>query len=267
MKGTDAKVSNMGLISALVIDDNAFDRRRLLRIAKETCLDFYLKEVSEVHEFGHILDQDKFDIIFVDLNLVDANGMNLLPVVRSHQVNKNAAMIMVAGDDQAEVALSALRAGFADYIEKSALSKASLERATINAIQKTRLAKVAVAAEAETKSIEAVLKSFSTACSEEMQPMLVRMVRQIRQLKSEIGQYVTSESISQIENTCARMDEFFQDLSSLADEGELSSIVASSLLGQPQALRTSVISQAGQRQVENGSCSKTIKPRRPSQNL
>ena len=105
------------VVSALIIDDNAFDRRRFERTAKETSIDFYLKEVSDVEEFGHILDQDKFDVIFVDLNLAGASGMNLLPGVRAHHINKDAAMIMVAGDDQAEVALEALRAGFTDYIE------------------------------------------------------------------------------------------------------------------------------------------------------
>jgi PleD family two-component response regulator len=214
-----------GLISALVIDDNAFDRRRLLRIADETNLDFYLKEVSNVEEFGHILDQEKFDVIFVDLNLAGASGLNLLPGVRSHHVNKDAAMIMVAGNSQAELALEALRAGFSDYIEKEALSKSSLERATVNALQKMRLSNAAFTAEAETKSVEAVLKTFAEACSEEMRPMMSRMLRQIRQMKSETEHSGASNSITQIETTCTRMEEFFRDLASLADEGRLSSVV------------------------------------------
>lgn len=234
-----SKPINLGLISALVIDDNAFDRRRLVRIAGETNLDFYLKEVGDVEEFAHILDNEKFDVIFVDLNLAGANGMNLLPGVRNHHVNKDAAMIMVAGNSQAELALEALRAGFSDYIEKEALSKSSLERATVNALQKLRLSRAAVTAEAETKSVESVLKSFAEACSLEMRPMMARMVRQIRQMKSEAEQYGASNSITQIENTCTRIEEFFRDLASLAEQGRLSSVVVPGIPAPAEIAATS----------------------------
>jgi hypothetical protein len=74
-----------------------------------------------------------------------------------------------------------------------------------------------------------VLNTFSTACSQEMRPMLVRMVRQIRQLKSEVTTQAQADSITVIEQTCARMEEFFEDLSSLARDGQLQSVVANPL--------------------------------------
>lgn len=214
------------IVSALMIDDNAFDRRRLVRVAGETCLDFLIQEVGDVEAFGRALDSEKFDVVYVDLNLAGASGMNLLPAVRNHRVNRDAAMIMVAGDGQAEVALEAVRAGFADYIEKDKLNASALERATLNALEKRKLTNRADEAAAETRSIEGVLNSFARACTTEMRPMLTRMVRQVRQLRSE---QVMSEqgcaSIGQIEQTCARMDEFLQDLGSLANEGQLSTIL------------------------------------------
>ena len=238
MNTVAAKSKRFGLISALIVDDNTFDRRRFLRIADETNLDFYLKEVSDVEEFGSILDQEKFDIIFVDLDLAGASGLALLPGVRTHNVNKNAAMIMVAGNNQAEVALDAIRSGYADYIEKEALSIASLERATINALQKSQLSRAAVSAEAETKSVEAVLKSFATACGQEMRPMTARMLRQIRQLKPAAENFEVPDSIAQIENTCIRMEEFFQDLASLAEEGKLSTVVVPEIALRPELSAT-----------------------------
>lgn len=222
--------SNFGLISALVIDDNAFDRRRLARIADDTDLDFFIKEVGSVQEFGHILDQEKFDVIYVDLNLAGEDGTKLLPGVRAHHTNRDAAMIMIAGNNQAEEALRAIRAGFADYIEKEVLSPATLERATVNALQKSRLTRAAISAEEETKSIEKVLKSFATACSHEMRPMMTRMVRQVRQMKSEAETLgIQSKNLVDIEQTCARMDEFFQDLGSMATAGNLSSVIGASV--------------------------------------
>jgi len=258
-----AEPSLAGLISALVIDDNTFDRRRFLRIADETSLDFYVKEAGDIEEFSHILDQDKFDVIFVDLNLAGASGMTLLPGVRAHHVNKDAAMIMVAGDNQAGVALDALRAGFADYIEKDALSKESLERATINALQKTRLTRAAFTAEAETKSVEAVLKSFSQACSQEMRPMMTRMVRQIRQMKSESKHFGERDSIAQIENTCSRMEEFLRDMASLAEDGKLASVVGAHVATAEINLASTTVSTEEDHHTKPRRI-KTERPRRPS---
>lgn len=229
------EAKNFGHVSALIIDDNMFDRRRFIRIANETNLDFYLKEASNIQEFGDLLDQDKFDVIFIDLNLGADSGMSLLPIVRAHQVNKKAAVIMVAGDSHAEVALEALREGFADYIEKDVLSEGSLERTTINALQKARLSNVAVSAVAETHKVENVLANFSEACSLEMRPLMARMVRQLRQVKSATAAYGVQDDFTDIEGTCARIDEFFQDLAGLGKEGQLTSFVEASLNGQSAA--------------------------------
>jgi len=227
MSLTKMDPENMGLVCALVIDDNTFDRRRLMRFADQSGLEFIVHEAADPEEFGRALDQDKYDVIYVDLNLPGASGLNLLPVVRNHSVNKEAAMIMIAGDDQADVALEAVRSGFADYIDKDSLSATSLERATLNALQKKRLSNVAYQAEADTKSMEALLKIFAEACSKEMRPMLTRMVRHVRQLRCESPEgCATSTNMAQIESTCARMDEFLQDLASLADEGNLSSVLS-----------------------------------------
>ena len=177
--------TDFGTVRALVIDDNAFDCRRLQRLARESSLDIEMSDVATTAAFHAILDREQFDVIYVDLDLAGEDGMSLMPSVRAHPMNKQAAMIMVAGNGKSDIALEAVRAGFADYIEKSALTAASLERATVNALQKVRLTMAADTAEAETKSVEAVLRSFALACGNEMRPMMARMLRQVRQMRSE----------------------------------------------------------------------------------
>lgn len=221
---------HVGLVSALVIDDSMLARRRLIRTAQETNLEWFIKEASDVQRFGARLDQDKFDVIFVDLNLGADNGLTLLPIVRRHPVNKDAALIMIAGDSHADAALAALREGFADYIEKDALSAASLERATINALQKLRLSRAAVSAREDTQSVEKLLSSFAEACNQEMRPLMARMVRQVRQVKSVAAAHGAGQSILEIETTCARIDAFFQDISALVKEGKLTEFMEESLL-------------------------------------
>ncbi|MEM9341650.1 MAG: response regulator [Pseudomonadota bacterium] len=218
----------MSKIRALMIEDNAFDRRRLKRIAADTDLDFVFVESRTIEEFKDRLDTERFDVIYVDLNLAGEDGMTLLPMVRKHPKNAMVPMIMVAGNEQAEAALRALRAGFADYIEKNALSPAALSRATINALQKAKLVSAANVAESETKSVEDVLNSFAQACSNEMRPMLARMFRQVRQMRLEVeSNGVDASALLEIEQTCTRMGEFFQDLGGLATEGLLTSIAES----------------------------------------
>ncbi len=217
--------SSIGLVSALIIDDSLFDRRRFLRIAEETSLDFFIKEAGSIQEFGSQLDKDKFDVIYVDLNLGVGNGMALLPTVRKHKVNKDAALIMVAGDSHSETALTAIRQGFADYIEKDALSAASLERATVNALQKAKLSQAAVLARADASMVEDVLSTFAHACNKEMRPLMARMIRQLRELKSITSENGAADIFRGIETTCARIDEFFVDISALRDEGDLSQLV------------------------------------------
>lgn len=219
---------NLGVISALIVDDNAFDRRRLTRFANDTGLEFLFREAADPETFGVQLDQEKFDIIFIDLDLAgQTTGFDLLPIVRAHQVNSKAALVMVAGADQAETALQALREGFSDYIDKGALCASALERATLNAVQKSRLSQEADSATQETRSIEGVLKSFADACSKEMRPMLLRMVRQIRQIRSELELAgLDGSAVDSVEKTCGRMDEFLLDLGGLANDEALSQIVS-----------------------------------------
>lgn len=228
---------NLGVVSALIVDDNAFDRRRLSRFANDTGLDFLIREAADPETFGIQLDQEKFDIIFVDLDLAGpTTGFDLLPIVRAHQVNSKAALVMVAGADQAETALQALREGFSDYIDKGALCASALERATLNAVQKNRLTQKADSATEETRSIESVLKSFADACSKEMRPMLLRMVRQVRQIRSELELAgFDASSVDSVEKTCARMDEFLLDLGGLANDEALSQIVRKTSTPTPPA--------------------------------
>lgn len=214
--------AGLGPLSALIVDDNPFDRRRLMRLAQDTALNITFAEADGVPDFTDLLDRHPFDVIFVDLNLAGDDGIDLLPLVRAHPLNAEAAMIMIAGSAEAESALRAVQSGFADYIEKDMLTPAGLERATTNAVQKLHLAQAADIAASETETLEELLRTFAVACSDEMRPMMARMLRQVRQIKADAADLgLSSANIADIEATCARMDGFFEDLCAFASEGRL----------------------------------------------
>jgi len=84
-----------------------------------------------------LLDQNSYDVIFIDYHLTDANGLEILELIQMHPKNGAADTIMVAGEGLAEIAVKALTMGCSDYIVKNSITKESLRRAIINALQKT----------------------------------------------------------------------------------------------------------------------------------
>ena len=211
-----ARSESFGVISALVIDDNAFDRRRLKKVASQTWLRMTVRETSDVAQFRRALNHAKYDVIYVDLNLTGANGMELLSDIRCHPENHHAAVIMIAGNNRTEVALDAIRNGFADYIEKDKLSAASLERATVNAMQKGQLEKQTTNARDQARTFEDMILQVSEACSEEMRPIVTKLMGQVRQLrKSTIEDPNQSADLKTIEKSCARLENFLSGLEKL----------------------------------------------------
>ncbi|WP_168797702.1 response regulator [Aliishimia ponticola] len=212
-------------VNALLVEDNAFDQKRFSRLLEATGLDFILRQACTIAEACDVMDSIKFDLIFVDMSIGSDNGLDLLPIVRAHRTNADAHLIMISGNGDTATALEAINRGFSDYIDKGDLNIASLTRASLNALEKLRLTRAADEASAEMRAVEAVLRSFSKACSSEMRPMINRMIRQVRQLKSSNGS-VSSQSahIAEIEGTCLRLEEFFQDMEALAEDNQLTKI-------------------------------------------
>ena len=222
MKVSAAPLADLGVISALHLDDSVFDRQRMKRLFEETGLSLMLTQCSDPEAFGRALDADKFEVVFLDYNLPGTTGLDVMKAVQNHAKNKDASVILITNQEQAELALKALREGASDYLVKASLSAQTLERATVSSVQKTRLKLTATSARADTAAIEATLGSFADACAQEMLPMLARMTRQIRSLKSVVSE--TPDILvntGDIEKTCARMHEFLMDLAGLSDDGNL----------------------------------------------
>ena len=57
------------IIVALVIDDNRFDRKRFRRLSLEIGLTIKITEVATVPEMRESLDDNKYDIVFIDYGL------------------------------------------------------------------------------------------------------------------------------------------------------------------------------------------------------
>ncbi|MEM9636489.1 MAG: response regulator [Pseudomonadota bacterium] len=202
------------LASILVVDDQRFDRTRLKRLIDGLEFETHVVEADRLETMGSMLQRDKFDLILVDYNLPDGNGLMALDAIRLDPKNRQAATIMITGDGQSEIAIEALKRGCSDYITKDDLSPASFKRATINALQKSSLSIGMETQDVKRQQIEAVLERFSTECANEIKPVLSRLMRQLRDLREapKLDEEQAKERFGRIENSCMRLWDFLDDL-------------------------------------------------------
>lgn len=202
------------LASILIVDDQRFDRTRLRRLINALEFETHVVEADRLESMGVMLQRDKFDLILIDYNLPDGNGLMALDAIRLDPKNRQAATIMIAGDGQSEIAIEALKRGCSDYITKDDLSVVAFRRVAINALQKSSLSIGMETQDVKRQQIEAVLERFSTECASEIKPVLSRMMRQLRDLREppHLTAAQASERFGRIENSCMRLWDFLNDL-------------------------------------------------------
>lgn len=126
----------------LLVEDDPADAR-LVRRKLERELSrpdwFRLDHASFLQQALDLIGKGDHDVILLDLNLPDSEGVDTVRRVRETEPKTPVVVFTVAGDE--ETALAALRAGAQDYLVKDELSGAPiLHRAIRYAIERTRIA-------------------------------------------------------------------------------------------------------------------------------
>lgn len=199
--------------SILIVDDERYDRARLRRICNSLDFETMITEADTLEAMGTALGSDRFDLIFLDFNMPDGNGLLALDAIQLDDHNRFAAVIMVTGDDDVDVAIAAMKNGCSDFVSKDNVSLDSIRRATVNALQKAALNR---GLEIETNlrsNIETVLDQFTRQCAEEFQPMLFNMMRHVRNLQTtRLDEAKFTAVVAQIEKSCERLFDFVKDI-------------------------------------------------------
>ena len=128
------------MYNLLIVDDEPIIRRGIKSLAT-------LAEIgiSEIFEAGNaekcleIVDKEHIDIIMLDINMPNTDGLTLAKMLK--EKNKNFAIIMVTGYDYFEYMQTAIRLGVDDYLLKP-VNKTDIElvlRRLIDKIEKIRL--------------------------------------------------------------------------------------------------------------------------------
>jgi PAS domain S-box-containing protein len=129
-------------IRVLLVEDDADDARLVeLFLAESRAASFKLVHCNRLPAALDELDRDDFQVVLLDLNLLESTGLETLN--RVHGRRPDVPVIVLTGLDVADVAIQAVKAGAEDYLYKSRLEADSLARAILYAVQR-RLAEKAL---------------------------------------------------------------------------------------------------------------------------
>jgi sigma-B regulation protein RsbU (phosphoserine phosphatase) len=86
------------------------------------------------------LGAHRYELVLLDYNLPDLNGLGLLAQIREIPAQQQPAVIMLTASGNEAVAVQAMKAGARDYLTKNDLDVLPLTRALQNALAQKRLA-------------------------------------------------------------------------------------------------------------------------------
>lgn len=104
----------------LIVDDDDVDRVAVRRSLKRAGFDVEAAEAASAAAAAEQLRQGRFDCVFLDYNLPDGTGLELLQ--RIGAITERTPVIILTGQGDEQLAVELMKAGAADYIPKSALS-------------------------------------------------------------------------------------------------------------------------------------------------
>jgi len=100
----------------LIIDDHPLFRRGVVQLVEEADDFEVIGEASSGREGLDIAQRAKPDVILLDLNMTDLNGIQVLEALK--KAENDARVIMLTVSDQEEDVVAALRAGADGYLLK-----------------------------------------------------------------------------------------------------------------------------------------------------
>jgi len=192
-------------IRVLILDDSQFDRTKIRRMFRTSEMDVVLDEAESIAELQLALDQGEFDIVLVDYNLPQGDGIDAVKLVKEHSSNFGAATIMVTGDDQSQIAVDAMKMGCQDYMSKDRLSSESLQASILRAIQGSEL--IRTKANSRSSNIEKLAKLVMSNYSTALQPEIASIVREMRRLRGTMANPDSNlpGDLEAIERNCIRL--------------------------------------------------------------
>lgn len=126
------------LVKILLIEDNLAEARLLQEFLKQTpSQDFSLFHVQRLKDAFHQLNQEKYDVILLDLTLPDSQGLSSLPLLISQA--PSTPIVVLTNTNDEELAIEAVQQGAQDYLVKRQVNTDILVRSVQYAIARKQV--------------------------------------------------------------------------------------------------------------------------------
>ena len=143
-------------IKILYVESNEQDARNFQRELGKTVLDTIFFTVRSAADALLMIDNQVFDIVFLDYHLPGENGISLLKVLRSRGIS----VVVVTNYADPKIAVDMMQTGASDYIPKSLLTAVGLEQCVRNSLRYSELERVRDKVESSLKSAEEKLSTI-----------------------------------------------------------------------------------------------------------
>jgi len=111
----------------LIVDDQE-TMRRLIKSCLRQLEYINFKDAENVDQGLEILEKESVDVIFLDWNMPNKPGIELVKAVRSNDKFKSIPILMVTSVAQQESVMEAIKAGVNSYIVKPVNTKTLAEK-------------------------------------------------------------------------------------------------------------------------------------------
>nr|HPN63892.1 response regulator [Candidatus Goldiibacteriota bacterium] len=126
--------SNIKLL--LVEDEKSLAKYLQISLQDEAGNIFNVKNASYLSEAMAFAGQENFDVVLLDLNLPDSNGMDTL--IKFRERFPDIAVVILTGMEDKEFSLRAVKEGAQDYLIKGETEAGVLVRSIFYAIERNR---------------------------------------------------------------------------------------------------------------------------------
>lgn len=124
-------------LNVLIVEDNPGDAR-LIEIMLHDCpqFDFRCKKADRLSFALDAISESAFDVVLLDLALPDSFGLETF--TKAKEATPQTPIVVLTGNDDETIALSAVREGAQDYIVKGQFDEKQLVRAINYAIERQK---------------------------------------------------------------------------------------------------------------------------------
>jgi light-regulated signal transduction histidine kinase (bacteriophytochrome) len=170
---------NNHVLQILITDDDEGDRKQIKRAIGQCGLAAECTETASIKDALAACDGCEFDCAIVDYRLPGEDGLEGITAL--HGRLPHMAIIMSTGQGDEMVAAEAMKRGAADYILKSRINPATVQRAIQNAFEKCALQRRVIQQQQELENFARVLAHDLKAPAASIESFATRIGERLRE--------------------------------------------------------------------------------------